>query len=434
MGGRVELKKEYEVVIIGGGPAGLAAGIAASDMGKETLIIEREARLGGILKQCVHDGFGTITFNKKMSGPEYAQYYIKIAKQKKISILTSTYVTQIEKMEIGFNVILVNRDTGLISIQAKTLVLACGCRERTSKQVFINGTRPAGVYTAGSAQYFVNVLGYLPCKKCVILGSGDIGLIMARRLKLEGGDVLGVYEAKSTPSGLTRNIVQCLEDYGIPLYLSHTITRVFGEDRVEGVEISKVDENLQLIPGSMEKVECDGVILSVGLIPENELSEALNVKIDNRTGGPVVDDSFMTSLEGVFSCGNSLHVNDLVDYVTESGVLAGQAAGKYDYEDNPSSKIEVSEEDFLYVVPQRIRNRIMDNKVTIYFRSKRIVENVSVKLFYGDKKIFSKNYSRLNPPEMERIEVNLFKTIRDFGLNQKLSLKMSHQVDLEGKG
>ncbi|MGV8149722.1 MAG: NAD(P)/FAD-dependent oxidoreductase, partial [Alkaliphilus sp.] len=327
----------YDVVILGAGPAGLAAGIEAHRKGASTLIIEREKRLGGILKQCIHDGFGLIRFKERLTGPEYANRYIKMAKKEGLEILTSTFVSNIKKENRVFYLEAVNSEHGITSIEAKTIILANGCRERTAKQVHIHGSRPSGIYTAGLAQYFVNVLGYLPCKKCVILGSGDIGLIMARRLTLEGAKVKGVYEVKATPSGLTRNIVQCLDDYNIPLYLSHTITKVIGDEKVEAVEICEVDKKMNPIKGTEREVECDGVILSVGLIPENEVAETLNVRLDSATKGPLVDQNFMCEVEGVYSCGNALHVNDLVDYVSESGEYAGSSAALYS---NRTERIE----------------------------------------------------------------------------------------------
>jgi thioredoxin reductase len=361
-----------------------------------------------------------VTFNEKLTGPEYAERYIHKVKKRNVEVSTSTYVIDIIRSEDGFKIHLVNSEKGVFEVKAKSIILANGCRERTSKQVFITGTRPAGIYSAGTAQYFVNIMGYLPCRRCVILGSGDIGLIMARRLTLEGAEVVGVYEAKSTPSGLTRNIVQCLEDFDIPLQLSHTVTKVFGQDRVEAVEISQVDENMQPIAGTQKTVECDAIILSVGLIPENELAEGLDVKIDPSTKGPVVDENFMTSIPGVFSCGNALHVNDLVDYVTESGNLAGKAAAKFCLEktqaDNhkkitPSS-IVAAKNDFLYVVPQRL-NCISKNKTTIYFRSKNEEKNVKVELLYNDIIIFSKKYEKLKPPEMEKLELDFSSLITE---------------------
>ena len=401
----------FDVIIIGGGPAGLAAAISAKNQGADTLIIEREKKIGGILKQCIHDGFGLITFKEKLTGPEYAERYIKMVKEKKIPVLTSTYVVKVEKQGEIFKLTLINSSEGNFMLQAKTLILANGCRERTSKQVFINGTRPAGVFSAGTAQSLVNINGYLPCRKCVILGSGDIGLIMARRLTLEGAKVVAVYEAKDTPSGLSRNLVQCLEDYSIPLYLSHTITRVFGDERVESVEVMQVDENMKPIKYTEEIVSCDAVILSVGLIPENEIAEMLGIEIDIGTKGPLVDQNFMTNVSGIFSCGNALHVNDLVDYVSESGELAGKSAALYvkNKEDNKLIQIYKESKDFLYVVPQYI-NCISDNKdVTLYFRSRKVRTNVEVQVLLGEDILFKRKYKSLKPPEMERIKIDLSK-------------------------
>ncbi|HOB12528.1 MAG TPA: FAD-dependent oxidoreductase [Syntrophomonadaceae bacterium] len=399
----------YDVIVLGGGPAGLAAALAASDNGMNTLIIEREQRLGGILKQCIHDGFGLVRFKEKLTGPEYAQRFIEQVQARNISVLMNTYVIQVGKNGAGFELTMVNRQNGVEKMGAKALILATGCRERTAKQVFINGTRPAGVYTAGTAQHLVNLEGYLPGKKCVILGSGDIGLIMARRLTLEGAQVLGVYEAKSTPSGLSRNIVQCLHDFHIPLHLSTTITRVFGDDRVEAVEIAKVDENMLPIKGTEQIIECDTVILSVGLIPENEIAEMLGIKIDAATKGPVVDQNFMTSVAGVFSCGNSLHVNDLVDYVSESGEIAGDSAAQY-VRENLSRElvdIQIDNQDFLYVVPQHININTSNKKVILYFRSREVRENMRVTIRSGDNILFSRKYVILRPPEMERVPLEL---------------------------
>ncbi|WP_069649034.1 NAD(P)/FAD-dependent oxidoreductase [Caloranaerobacter ferrireducens] len=399
----------YDVVVLGAGPAGLAAGLEAAKRGGKTLIIERESRPGGILKQCIHDGFGLIEFKEKLSGPEYAERYIRMVRDKNIPIMTSTFATKVLKDKDKFIITLVNSNKGVFEIESKTMILANGCRERTSKQIFIHGSRPSGVYTAGTAQYFINILGYLPCKKCVILGSGDIGLIMARRLTLEGAKVIGVYEAKTTPSGLTRNIVQCLYDYDIPLYLSRTITRIIGDDRVEGVIINEVDENMKPIKGTEKLVECDGVILSVGLIPENEIAESLGIEIDKFTKGPCVDHNFMTLEDGVFSCGNALHVNDLVDYVTESGRYAGERAVVYAKNNIEKNlvKVNMSVNDFLYVVPQYIDITSNNKKVVLYFRSREIRKNVVVQIKYDNKIVFTRKYRVLRPPEMQRIELDL---------------------------
>lgn len=318
----------YDVAVIGGGPAGLSAAISAAKNGARTILIERENRLGGILKQCIHDGFGLIRFGERLSGPEYAERFISEISALNIPSLTQAFVTRLVKDADGIKLTLVKQD-GVREIIAKALILATGCRERTAKQVQIHGTRPAGVFTAGTAQHLVNLMGLMPTRRCVILGSGDIGLIMARRLTLEGANVLGVYEAKSTPSGLERNIEQCLNDFNIPLYLSHTVTRLFGSDRLTAVEVAKVNESLTPINGTEKIIDCDALILSVGLIPENELAESLGVKIDAATNCPICDERQMTSVEGVFSCGNCQHVYDLVDYVSGSGDAAGINAAQY---------------------------------------------------------------------------------------------------------
>ena len=395
----------YDVIVIGGGPAGLAAAISAHDSGAKTLLLEREARLGGILKQCIHDGFGLIRFGEQLSGPEYAERFVDELNARGIAARTLTFVTKIEKTEIdGFAVHTVWR--GGVSVwHTRALVLATGCRERTAKQVFIHGTRPAGVFTAGTAQHFTNLLGQMPAKRCVILGSGDIGLIMARRLTLEGARVLGVYEARPTPSGLTRNLHQCLYDFDIPLYLSHTVTRVFGADRLKAVEISKVDKNMSPIPGTESRVECDALILSVGLIPENELAESLGVPLDPRTRGPVCDGQCMTGVDGVFCCGNALHVNDLVDYVSLNAEHAGRSAARYTAK--PRRLIGVSPgEGLVYVVPQWLNLNESNKSADVYFRVKAEENDCALLIEADGKEILKKRYAFLRPPEMERLTVD----------------------------
>ena len=397
----------YDVIVIGGGPAGLAAAISSEKNGAKTLIIERADKIGGILNQCIHDGFGLLKFHEKLSGPEYAYRYIEMAKN--IETLTSTFVTSVKKINNEFHFNLVTKDD-LFKVRSKALILSTGCRERTAKQIFIHGTRPAGVYTAGTAQYFVNTMGYLPGKKTVILGSGDIGLIMARRLTLEGAKVLGVYEAKPTPSGLQRNIAQCLNDFNIPLHLSKTVTKVLGKERVEGVIVSSLDETMKIIPNTEEVIECDSLILSVGLIPENEVAESLNITLDPSTKGPYVDDFLMSvDSKGVFSCGNALHVNDLVDYVSESGEIAGKNAALYSKNlEKISNKEKVSikkDNNILYIVPQYVNK---DSKeVILYFRVNKVMKNKTVIIKDNKSIIFKKKYLFLKPPEMEKIVLKI---------------------------
>ena len=390
----------YDIAVIGAGPAGLAAATLAANAGRRVLLIEREARIGGILKQCIHDGFGLIRFKTRLTGCEYAQRFVEQARASSAEICTLTFVDSAVKIPDGTLLNLVSR-SGMRRVLARALILATGCRERTAKQVDIHGTRPAGVLTAGAAQYYINILGAMPAKKCVILGSGDIGLIMARRLTLEGAQVLGVYEAKSEPSGLTRNISQCLDDFGIPLYLSHTVTQLHGHARLTGVTVVQTDERMRPVPGSESFVECDTLILSVGLIPENELALSLGVALDPRTKGPVCDQNLMTDVAGVFACGNALHVSDLADYVTESAETAARAAVKYTREPRKTAVLTASD-DFGYCVPQLIDTASDTVEVTAYFRTARTRDKTRVRVRCGDDVLFEKVYNKLRPPEMQR--------------------------------
>ncbi len=400
------MKQRYDVIVLGGGPAGLAAAIGAQGQQAEALVIEREERMGGILKQCIHDGFGVVSFGERLTGPEYAGRYLKQFHALGIDSVTSAFALGVEKTGDGFRLELQSA-RGLQTVSATALVLACGCRERTPRQAFIHGDRPAGVFTAGTAQYYVNILGGMPTRECVILGSGDIGLIMARRLTLEGAKVLGVYEIKPEPSGLARNVAQCLEDFHIPLHLSATVTRVFGQKRVEAVEVCRVDQQLRPMPETAQRIPCDALILSVGLLPEIEMAQSLGAEIDPATKGPWVDQSFMTSVEGVFCCGNGLHVHDLVDDVSRGAEIAGLSAAAYRGGDaRRLQKVSYDPGDFLYVSPQ-FYDTSAGGRFAFSFRSRRDRKSPVVSVEAGGKTVQRKAYQRLVPCEMECLSVNL---------------------------
>lgn len=396
--------KTHDIVIIGGGPAGLAAAAAAKKQGvDDILILERDRELGGILNQCIHNGFGLHTFQEELTGPEYADRYIREVKSLAIPYKLNTMVIDISSDKI---ITAVNEE-GILQIQAKAVILAMGCRERSRGALNIPGFRPAGIYSAGTAQRLMNREGFMPGREVVILGSGDIGLIMARRMTLEGAKVKLVAEIMPYSGGLKRNIVQCLDDYGIPLKLNHTVVRIEGEKRVEGIVVAEVDENKRPIRGTEESIRCDTLLLSVGLIPENELSSAMGVEMGRATNGPRVNESLETSVEGVFACGNVLHVHDLVDYVSEEAKAAGihaadYVAGKFPDHAKRGIPLEAGE-GVRYTVPEEIRPDFMPETLTVRFRVDGVYRNACVSVYCGQERIHHQKRLVLEPGEMEQV-------------------------------
>ena len=435
--------KTRDLVIIGGGPAGLAAALGARKQGiKDILIVERDKELGGILNQCIHNGFGLHTFKEELTGPEYAGRYIEQVKDAGIPYVTDSMVLSIQSMsqyksslQADKVITMVSRTEGIIQIQAKAVILAMGCRERPRGALNIPGYRPAGIYSAGTAQRLVNMEGYLPGREVVILGSGDIGLIMARRMTLEGAHVKVVAELMPYSGGLKRNIVQCLNDYDIPLKLSHTVIDIHGKERVTGITLAEVDEKGRPIPGTEEEYTCDTLLLSCGLIPENELSRELGVELNPVTSGPFVDESLETNVPGVFACGNVLHVHDLVDFVSEEADRAGTCAARYILQENQSSNPGIDEENqysdsdiskasqmndnndpviplistgcVRYTVPSTIHLSKMPDKLKVRFRVGKVVKNCAVDVYYNEenseKRIKTKKRPVVAPGEMEEI-------------------------------
>ena len=397
---------QYDIVIVGGGPAGLAAAVSAKRNGAESiLVLERDKELGGILNQCIHNGFGLHTFKEELTGPEYAQRFIDQLMEERIEYKLNTMVLDISADKV---VTAMNREDGILEIQAKAVVLAMGCRERSRGALNIPGYRPAGVYSAGTAQRLVNMEGYMPGREVVILGSGDIGLIMARRMTLEGAKVKVVAELLPYSGGLKRNIVQCLDDFDIPLKLSHTVVDIKGKERVEGITLAQVDENRRPIPGTEEFYSCDTLLLSCGLIPENELSRELGVEMSPVTSGPLVNESLETNVEGVFACGNVLHVHDLVDFVSKEAQTAGKNAAEYvlnGKKDSGSDIPIVATQGARYTVPTTINPQRMEEKQVVRFRVGDVYKNCYVSVYLNDERIIHRRRSVVAPGEMEQVEL-----------------------------
>lgn len=398
--------KSYDIVVIGGGPAGLAAAAAAKRSGIDSiLILERDKELGGILNQCIHNGFGLHTFKEELTGPEYARRFIEQVQELEIEYCLNTMVIDISHEKV---VTAMNREEGLFEIQAKAVILAMGCRERSRGALNIPGYRPAGIYSAGTAQRLVNMEGFMPGREVVILGSGDIGLIMARRMTLEGAKVKVVAELMPYSGGLKRNIVQCLDDFGIPLKLSHTVVEIRGKERLTGITLAQVDGKGKPIPGTEEDYDCDTLLLSVGLIPENELSRGMGVDIEPVTSGPSVNESLETNIDGVFACGNVLHVHDLVDYVSEEAAVAGENAAKYVkgiLPENSGKEIKlVSTDGVRYTVPKTIDPERMADELTVRFRVGNVYKNCFVSVYFDDERVVHRKRPVVAPGEMENVK------------------------------
>lgn len=393
--------RHCQAVVIGGGCGGLAAAAKLKQEGlKDVVLIEKDAELGGVLNQCIHNGFGLTTFKEQLSGPSFAERYEDQVVEAGVEVKLNTMVTHMSSDRI---IEYVNQEEGYQKLQADIIILSVGCYERSRGALAISGERPTGVYTAGQAQRYLNIDGYMVGKSVFILGSGDIGLIMARRMSLEGAKVLGVAELMPYSNGLPRNMKQCLDDFGIPLYLSHTVTNVYGEDRLEKIELAKVDENRNPIPGSEMYFDVDTLLLSVGLIPENSLAEEAGISMDMSTRGPIVDENYMTSVPGIFACGNGLHVHDLADFVTKQAGEAALGALRYlngsggDYSSVKAGNL------IGYVVPAKLHKENLPKTVTLYFRVRKPLTDVTIEISKGDKVIRSIHKDHLIPSEMEQI-------------------------------
>ena len=434
--------RSYDIVVIGGGPAGLAAAIAAKKEGVDSiLVLERDKELGGILNQCIHNGFGLHTFKEELTGPEYAARYIEKVERERIPFLPETIVIDIAKGKNGAKeVTAMNKERGLFVIHTAAVVLAMGCRERPRGALNIPGFRPAGIYSAGTAQRYVNIEGRMPGREVVILGSGDIGLIMARRMTLEGAKVKAVAELMPYSGGLKRNIVQCLDDFGIPLKLSHTVVDIKGKKRVEGVTLAQVDENKKPIAGTEEFIPCDTLLLSCGLLPENELSLNLGISLNPATSGPYVNESFETNVSGVFACGNVLHVHDLVDYVSEEAAAAGKQAAAYVREaaGNGQSETEVvcreetqvvleAAKGVRYTVPSTLNPSRMEDMQLIRFRVDDVYRDVFLKVYFDDTPVLSQKKRVLAPGEMEQVRFKK-EQIEAFPKLKKITLRIEKEA------
>ena len=409
--------KLNDIVIIGGGPAGLAAAVSAKEHGNDSvLILERDRELGGILNQCIHNGFGLHTFKEELTGPEYAGRFIEKVQDLGIEYMLHTMVMDISEDKV---VTAMNREEGLFEIQAKAIILAMGCRERPRGALNIPGYRPAGIFSAGTAQRLVNMEGSLPGREVGLLGSGDIGLIMARRMTLEGAKVKVVAELMPYSGGLKRNIVQCLDDFGIPLKLSHTVVDIDGKDRVKGITLAQVDEKNKPIPGTEEYIPCDTLLLSCGLIPENELSRGLGADMERVTNGPVVNESLETSVEGVFACGNVLHVHDLVDFVSEEAAMAGKNAVRYIKGETvkEAARIDIVPTDGVrYTVPKYIRPDNMEEELTVRFRVGGVYKNCYISTYFDEERVMRRKRPVVAPGEMEEIKLSKEKLLQYPGL------------------
>lgn len=424
--------ENYEIVVIGGGPAGLAAAISAKKSGmRKVLILERDRELGGILNQCIHNGFGLHTFKEELTGPEYAERFIRMAQEAEVEYRLNTMVMDISGDK---KITALNKEEGLLEIQAEAVILAMGCRERSRGALNIPGYRPAGIFSAGTAQRLVNMEGYLPGREVVILGSGDIGLIMARRMTLEGANVKVVAELMPYSGGLKRNIVQCLDDFGIPLKLSHTVVDIKGKERVEGVTLAQVDEKGKPIPGTEEEYSCDTLLLSVGLIPENELSREMGVELNPVTAGPQVSESLETSVDGVFACGNVLHVHDLVDFVSEEAEAAGRHAAEYikaKREDRREPEAGSAQEQIpletregvRYTVPSFVRPEHMEDSLKVRFRVGKVYRNCYVNVRFNEEQVIHKKRLYAAPGEMEELTLKK-EQLAEFPQLKKITISM----------